>query len=123
MSNAQKVSDEPISHTFARIAHKAAIRIRPEVSGDAEYWRLREAIHQELNDSSPSLRAAPTPDAHSEVGVLVPQKPTREMLIAANQKVAVVTPDGTWSVSFSEAERVYTVMIEAALASKPEGER
>lgn len=42
------VSDEPIHHTFARIAHKAALRIRPDVSGDQEYWRLREAITQEL---------------------------------------------------------------------------
>lgn len=46
---------EPIEHTFARIAHKATLRIRPEVSGDYEYWRIREAIMEELRESNPSI--------------------------------------------------------------------
>ena len=46
---------EPIEYTFARIAHKATLVIRPEVSGDYEYWRIRQAIVDELIASDPPL--------------------------------------------------------------------
>lgn len=43
---------EPTRYTFARIAHKAALKIRPEVAGDAEYWRLRESIVEALHEET-----------------------------------------------------------------------
>ena len=45
---------------------------------------------------------------------VVPVEPTREMTLAANKHVAVVTPDGTWALGRDEAARTYRAMIAAA---------
>jgi hypothetical protein len=42
-----------------RIAHKAAMAIRPETVGDGEYWRLRCAINDTLREELAQSDAEP----------------------------------------------------------------
>jgi hypothetical protein len=48
---------------------------------------------------------------------VVPKEATRDMRVAANRKVAVCTPDGTWSLGVDEAARTWRAMLSAAEAS------
>lgn len=52
--------------------------------------------------------------------VAVPREPTPGMTLAANKRVAVVTPDGTWALGRDEAARTWATMIAAALPAAPE---
>ena len=50
---------------------------------------------------------------------VVPVKPTSEMTLTANKRVAIVTPDGTWALGRDEAARTWTAMIAAAQEPTP----
>ena len=45
--------------------------------------------------------------------VVVPAQPTKAMMEAANKRVAIVTPDGTWALGLDEAKRTYVTMLAA----------
>lgn len=96
---------EAVGMTFARVAHLAALKIRPEISGDAEYWRLRSAVHDALLES-----AAPVPvpvTIPNDEMVLVPREPTSAMRLAGLEQKT------------TQVAEIYRAMVAAALPLKP----
>jgi hypothetical protein len=50
---------------------------------------------------------------------VVPVEATPGMTLAANKRVAVITPDGTWALARDEAARTWAAMIAAAQEPTP----
>lgn len=49
---------------------------------------------------------------------VVPREATSAMTLEANKRVAICTPDGTWSIGRDEAGRTWRIMVAAAESPK-----
>ena len=78
---------------------------------------LAMMLHQrgERINAIRALSVSPlTEEQPAEGWKLVPVEPTVEMQRAANKRVAVTTPDGTWALALDEAATAYRAMLAAA---------